>query len=212
MEFCDEAKKYGVLSVNVCPANVKLVAEHLAGTGIDVGAAISFPLGANKTSVKVLETRETIADGATLVDMVINIDRLIDGDCDYVYNEIRAVVEVAGSVPVKVIIECCYLTDRQKVTASKLAVKAGAAVIKTSTGMGSKSATVRDVVLIRKAVAGKARVKAAGGIHCRERAYELIAADAQMLGVSNVPQIIYDDTTIVGATITNVPFYSEEQN
>lgn len=204
IEFCDEAKRYGVRSVNVCPANVRLVAEQLKGTGIKTGAAIGFPLGANKASVKAFEAREALKDGADILDMVINIGALRDGDDDLVLDEISQVVAVAnGRVPVKVILECCYLTDEQKTRACKLAMQAGADVIKTSTGMGPGGATVHDVKLIRSVVGERMQIKASGNIRRREDAYALIMAGADMLGVSNVPQIIFDDETIISATTTN---------
>ena len=204
-EFCEEAMQYGAASVCVCPIHVKLVSETLKGSGIKTATVIGFPLGANKTSVKAFETAEAVADGADEVDMVINIGALREGNTELVYNDIKAVVDAAGDAAVKVIIETCYLTDEEKETACLLCIKAGAAFVKTSTGMGTGGATVHDVELLTRVADGKIAVKASGGVDNRETAYAMLNAGASRLGVSKVPQIVNDDTSMYSASKGNQP-------
>lgn len=208
-EFCKEAVEYGAASVSVNPVHIKLVHDCLAGSGVKTGAAVGFPLGANKTVIKVMEAVEAVKDGADEIDMVINIGALREGNTDYVYEEIKAVVDASKKekqdVVVKVILETCYLTDEQKVTVCDLACRAGADFVKTSTGMGTAGATLHDVKLMVKAVDGRCKVKAAGGVDNRAKAYEYLQAGAERLGVSRVPQIVNDDTSIVSAAVTNQP-------
>ncbi len=204
-EFCEEAIKYGAASVCVNPVHVALVHSIVKGTGVKTATVIGFPLGANKTSVKAFETKEAVQDGADEVDMVINIGALREGNTDYVYNDIKAVVDAAGDAKVKVIIETCYLTDEEKTIVCELCVKAGAEFVKTSTGMGTGGATVHDVELLAKTAAGKIKVKASGGVDDRETAYAMLKAGAERLGVSKVPQIVEDDISIVSASKRNQP-------
>lgn len=204
-DFCKEALEYGAAAVCVNPVHVALVHEILKDTNVKTATVIGFPLGANKTSVKAFETAEAVADGADEVDMVINIGALREKDYDFVYNDIKAVVDAAGKVPVKVIIETCYLTNEEKVAACELCVKAGAAFVKTSTGMGTGGATVEDVKLLVETASGRIQVKASGGVDNRETAYAMIQAGANRLGVSKVPQIVGDDTAIVSASKNNQP-------
>lgn len=205
-QFCDEAKKYGAAAVCVCPVNVAIVAEELKGTGIKTATVIGFPLGANKTSVKAFETREAIADGAEEVDMVINISALREGNTEFVYNDIKAVVDEAkGKALVKVIIETCYLTDAEKEEACRLCIKAGADFVKTSTGMGTGGATVHDVELLARVADGKIKVKASGGVDNRASSFAMLNAGAERLGCSKVPQIVSDDTTVWSASKGNQP-------
>lgn len=144
-EFCKEAIEYGAAAVCVNPVHVKLVHEQLQGTDVKTATVIGFPLGANKTVIKAMEAAEAVKDGADEVDMVINIGALRGGDADYVYEDIKAVVDaVKGHAEVKVIIETCYLTDEEKILACELSCKAGAAFVKTSTGMGNLSAAATN--------------------------------------------------------------------
>ncbi|MBR2572570.1 MAG: deoxyribose-phosphate aldolase [Clostridia bacterium] len=209
IEFCREAIQYGAAAVCVNPIYVALVHEQLRGTPVKTATVIGFPLGANKSSVKALEAKEAVKDGANEVDMVINIGALRAGDDEAVRADIRAVVESAkGENPdtlVKVIIETCYLTDEQKIKACRLSLEAGADFVKTSTGMGNGGATVRDVKLMLDAVEGKIGVKASGGVDNRAKAYEFLSAGASRLGCSRVPQIVNDDTSIPSAAATNQP-------
>lgn len=205
-EFCEEAIAHKAAAVCVNPCHVALVHSLLEGTGVQTATVIGFPLGANKSCVKALETAEAVKDGADEVDMVINIGALREGNLDLVYEDIKAVVDAAaGKAAVKVIIETCYLTDDEKKTACELCVKAGAAFVKTSTGMGTGGATVHDVELLVKAADGRIKVKASGGVDDRKTAYAMLNAGADRLGVSKVPQIVGDDTSIISASKRNQP-------
>ncbi len=185
-QLCFEARKYHFASVCVNPTHVKLSAELLQGSDVKVCTVIGFPLGATMTDVKVFETKNAIKDGATEIDMVINIGALKAGDHQLVANDIREVVSTshaAGAI-VKVIIETALLNDEEKVVASLLAKEAGADFVKTSTGFSSGGATVHDVALMRRAVGPSLGVKAAGGIRTQQDAEEMVAAGATRLGAS----------------------------
>lgn len=183
--LCDEARAYGFATVCVNSCWTALAAELLAGSGVGVTTVVGFPLGAMSTAGKAAETAAAVADGATEIDMVINIGRLKAGDDDFVRDDIAAVVKAAGDAGVKVIIECCLLTDAEKVRACEASVAAGAAFVKTSTGFSTGGATVEDVRLMRATVGDRCKVKAAGGIHTREEALAMIEAGADRLGCSS---------------------------
>jgi deoxyribose-phosphate aldolase len=151
---------------------------------------IGFPLGANDTEVKILETKRSISDGANEVDMVINIGAMKNGNYDLVLSDIKQVVEAAGEVPVKVIIETCLLTDEEKVKACELSVEAGAAFVKTSTGFSTGGATLEDVALMKKTVGDQALVKASGGVRDYETAVKMIQAGASRIGTSSGVKIV----------------------
>jgi len=205
-EFCEEAIKYGAAAVCVNPIHVSLVKKSLKGTGIKTATVIGFPLGATKPSVKAFEASEAIKDGADEVDMVINVGAVREGNHDLVYEDIKGVVDaVGGKAIVKVIIETCYLSREQKIEACKISAKAGAKFVKTSTGMGTGGATVSDIHLMKVSAGGAVQVKASGGIEDRATAYAMIAAGATRLGVSRVPQIVEDDTSMISATKRNQP-------
>ncbi|GIN57326.1 deoxyribose-phosphate aldolase [Lederbergia ruris] len=191
IKLCEEAKEYGFYSVCINPAWVEEAAHQLEDSDVKVCTVIGFPLGATTTNMKALETKDAIENGATEVDMVINIGKLKDGDLDYVENDIRNVVEAAkGKALVKVIIETCLLTNTEKVMACKLAVKAGADYVKTSTGFSTGGATVEDIQLMRKTVGPNVGVKASGGVRSRESALALIEAGATRLGASSGVSIV----------------------
>lgn len=183
-ELCQEAKQFGFASVCVNPVWVRYCAEQLAGTAIKVCTVIGFPLGAVTTATKVFETKNAIANGAQEIDMVINIGALKDGQYTVVCEDIRAVVEAANGHIVKVIIETCLLTDKEKEQACTLAVDAGAHFVKTSTGFSTDGATVHDVVLMRKTVGPTIGVKASGGIRSLEYMNKMIEAGATRIGAS----------------------------
>ena len=205
-ELCDEAKKYGTAAVCVNPIHVSFVKEYLKGAGIKTAAVIGFPLGATKPSVKAFEASEAVKDGADELDMVINVGALRDGNHDLVYEDIKGVVDAVGDKAiVKVIIETCYLSGEQKIEACKISAKAGAKFVKTSTGMGTGGATVKDVHLMKESAGGDVQVKASGNIEDRATAYAMIAAGAARLGVSRVPQIVEDDTSIMSLSKRNQP-------
>lgn len=191
-QLCFEARKYHFASVCVNPTNVKLCADLLSNSDVKVCTVIGFPLGATSTEVKVFETKNALENGATEIDMVINIGALKAGDSELVARDIREVVAAtheAGAL-IKVIIEAALLTDDEKVIACLLAKEAGADFVKTSTGFSSGGATVHDVALMRRSVGPDLGVKAAGGIHTHKEAEQMIAAGATRLGASAGVKII----------------------
>ncbi|WP_411343384.1 deoxyribose-phosphate aldolase [Paenibacillus sp. WLX1005] len=190
-KLVDEAKKYQFASVCVNPTWVSFCAEQLQGTGVDVCTVIGFPLGANTPEVKAFEAANAIANGATEVDMVINIGALKDGNNELVERDIRAVVDAAkGKALVKVIIETSLLTDEEKVRASELSVKAGTDFVKTSTGFSTGGATPEDVALMRKTVGPDIGVKASGGVRSEEDLNAMVAAGATRIGASSGVKIM----------------------
>jgi deoxyribose-phosphate aldolase len=190
-KLVEEAKKYEFASVCVNPTWVSFCAEQLKGTGVDVCTVIGFPLGANTPEVKAFEATNAIANGATEVDMVINIGALKDGDDALVLRDIQAVVDAAkGKALVKVIIETCLLSDEEKVRASKLSVQAGADFVKTSTGFSTGGATAEDVALMRKTVGPDVGVKASGGVRSEEDLNAMVAAGATRIGASSGVKIM----------------------
>ena len=189
---CKLAVKYDVATVCVKPSELSIAASQLLGSDVLPTTVIGFPHGSNKTSVKVFEAREAIADGARELDMVLNIGRLLSGDYEYVENDIRAVVEASHeqNVIVKVILENCYLTDEQKRAACAICEKAGADFVKTSTGYGSGGATLEDIALMRDACSPKMRVKAAGGVRTLDKAVEVRAAGCDRFGATATKAIM----------------------
>ena len=165
IKVCQEALEHGFASVCVNTCHVKLVSEQLKGSNVKTCVTVGFPLGAMSTAAKAFEAKDAVLNGAHEVDMVINVGALKDKDYDFVENDIRAVVDaVEGKAEVKVIIETCLLTDEEKVMACKLAQKAGAHFVKTSTGFSTGGATEEDIALMRKTVGNTMKVKASGGI------------------------------------------------
>ncbi len=195
-QLCFEAKKYGFASVCVNPAWVPLCAELLKGSPVKVCTVIGFPLGATAPEVKAFEATNAINQGATEIDMVINIGALKARDLDLVARDIRGVVIATHSrgMLIKVIIETSLLTDEEKVIACKLAKEAGADFVKTSTGFSGGGATVEDIALMRKTVGPELGVKASGGVHNRAQADALVAAGATRIGASAGVKIISGDT------------------
>lgn len=185
-QLCREAEKFEFASVCVNPTNVKLASQLLFGTPVKVCTVVGFPLGATMPEVKSFEAQQAINDGATEIDMVINIGALKSGDQGLVERDIAMVTRTShkGGAICKVIIETALLTDDEKTRASQLARKAGADFVKTSTGFGGGGATVHDVALMRQAVGPAMGVKASGGIKGLEDARNLIAAGATRLGAS----------------------------
>ena len=183
--ICSEAKQYGFASVCVNSCYAKLVTSQLKGTGVKTCCVVGFPLGAMSTAAKAQEARCAVEDGASEIDMVINVGALKEGNDFYVEEDISAAVEAAKPAIVKVIIETCLLTDEEKVKACELSESAGAAFVKTSTGFSTGGANVHDVALMKKTVGNRLQVKASGGIHTPQQAQELIAAGADRIGASN---------------------------
>lgn len=195
-QLCYEARKYNFASVCINPGHVKLCAELLKGSPVKVCTVIGFPLGATSTDVKVFETQSAIKNGATEIDMVINIGALKARDLATVARDIREVVEAAHAMGalVKVIIETALLNNEEKVLACLLAKEAGADYVKTSTGFASGGATVEDVALMRRVVGPAMGVKAAGGIRTREDAEKMVEAGATRLGASAGVKIVQGDS------------------
>lgn len=187
-----EAKQFGCASVCVNPFWVPYVARLLDGSGVATCTVVGFPLGASSTASKVFETTDAIANGADEIDMVINIGELKAGHAELVREDIRAVAEAthAGGKLLKVIIECCLLTDDEKRLACLLCAEAGADFVKTSTGFSTGGATVADVALMRECVGPDFGVKAAGGIRTLADVYAMIEAGASRLGVSAAASIL----------------------
>jgi len=189
--LCKEAIENKFASVCVNPIYVPLAAEALKGSAVKVCTVVGFPLGATCTESKIAETRWCLEQGAQEIDMVIAVGKLKDGEDAYVEKDIRSVVEAAGSATVKVILETCFLEKDEIVKGCKIAEKAGAHYVKTSTGFGSDGATVEDVALMHKTVP-KLKVKASGGIRDLQTALEMIKAGATRLGTSSGIAIIKD--------------------
>lgn len=181
-KLCKEAMQYDFATVCINSSYVELANELLEDAYTEVCTVVGFPLGAASTEAKICETKQAIKDGADEIDMVINIGALKNKDYGFVQKDIQEVVVAANGKTVKVIIECCYLTDKEKKKACELVKKAGAHFVKTSTGFGSSGATIKDVRLMKKAFNGD--VKAAGGIRTLEDAQAMIEAGATRLGVS----------------------------
>jgi deoxyribose-phosphate aldolase len=185
VNICREAREYTFKSVCVNPCHAALVRNELAGSPVLTCVVVGFPLGATATVVKAFETRTAINDGAGEIDMVINIGALKDQRLDVVESDIRAVVTAAkGKALVKVIIECCLLTDEEKIGACECILRAGADYVKTSTGFSTSGATVEDIALLRRTVGDKAGVKASGGIRDYKAALAMIEAGASRIGTS----------------------------
>ncbi len=184
-KLCEEAKEHHFASVCVNPCWIKLCADLLKGTDTKVCTVIGFPLGARTSEAKAFEANDAVKKGAEEVDRVINVGRLKDKQDDYIYNEIKRIKEACEGRLLKVIIECCLLTDEEKVRACELAKKAGADFVKTSTGFSKWGAKVEDVRLRRKTVGPDRGVKAAGGIRDKKTAQEMVEAGATRIGTSH---------------------------
>lgn len=184
-KLCREAIEYGFASVCVNSANVSLASRLLENSDVKVCSVIGFPLGASITEVKAFETVKAIEHGADEIDMVINVGNLKDGLYVKVENDIRSVVKAANGKTVKVIIETCLLTNDEKISACKIACKAGADFVKTSTGFSNKGAIADDVALMREIVGEEMGVKAAGGIRNSKTMIAMIRSGANRIGASH---------------------------
>ena len=180
--ICDEAMEYGFASVCINPCHVAYCADYLKDSDVNVCTVIGFPLGANTSAVKAFETKDAIANGADEIDMVMNIGALKDKNYDLVRDDVKAVVEAANGTLVKVILETCLLTEDEIKKACELCVEAKADYVKTSTGFSTRGATIEDVRIMKEAVHGKAKVKAAGGVRTPEDMVKIVAAGADRIG------------------------------
>jgi len=183
-QLCNEAIKYRFATVCVNSAWVKEVSALLEGSSVGITTVVGFPLGASLSEVKAFEAKQAIAQGATEVDMVINIGYLKDKRLNELEADIKEVVKACNEVPVKVIVETSLLTNDEIVLACQIAVKAGAKFVKTSTGFSTGGATVEHIKLMRETVGEHIGVKASGGIRDTKFALELVAAGANRLGAS----------------------------
>jgi deoxyribose-phosphate aldolase len=200
-QLCFEARKYNFASVCVNPTWVELCAQLLRGSPVKVCTVIGFPLGASAAEVKAFETENALDNGATEIDMVINIGALKARDLELVARDIRSVVMAshARGVIVKVIIEAVLLTDEEKTLACLLAKEAGADFVKTSTGFAGGGATVHDVALMRRVVGPEMGIKAAGGVRTYEDAENMIKAGATRIGASAGVKILQGPVAVPGA-------------
>ena len=191
-QLCKEAAEWKFATVCVNPTWVALAAQRLRGTGVLVCSVVGFPLGATTPDVKQFEARRAIFDGASEIDMVINVGGLKSGDVRLVTDDIRGVVTAchAAGATSKVIIETALLTDEEKVTACTLAKAAGADFVKTSTGFGPGGATAADVALMRRIVGDEMGVKASGGVRDLEQMKAMVAAGATRIGASAGVRIV----------------------
>jgi len=187
---CEVAKKYGVASVCVKPYHVRKAVELLADSKVVSGTVIGFPHGGNTPEIKATEAKQAVADGAVELDMVCNIGAVKSGDWNLVEQDIKAVVDAGAGMVVKVILENCYLSDKEKVKVCQIAEKAGANFVKTSTGFGTGGSTIEDLQLMRRAVSPKIQVKAAGGVRTLDAALAVRQAGATRFGATATEAIM----------------------
>ncbi|HOV25117.1 MAG TPA: deoxyribose-phosphate aldolase [Pseudobacteroides sp.] len=189
---CSVAVKYDIASVCVKPCHVKLAGKLLKDSDVKVSTVIGFPHGGTTTAAKVAEALDAIENGASELDMVINIGKLLSGDYDYVKNDIEAVAKAAHSknVILKVIIETALLDDENKKIACKLSEEAGCDYVKTSTGFNGSGATPDDIVLMKNSVGPNIKIKASGGIKTLDQAIKFIELGCHRLGTSSTENIL----------------------
>lgn len=188
-EILDDAMKYGTASACIPAAYVKQAAEYVQGR-LPICTVIGFPNGYSTTETKVFEARNAIENGASEIDMVINVGFLKDGRYEEVEEEIRKIHEACDGKILKVIIETCLLTEEEKIKMCELVTKAGAEFIKTSTGFSTAGATFADVKLMKEHVGEGVKVKAAGGISSFDDAEEFMRLGADRLGTSRLVKIM----------------------
>ena len=187
--ICDDGVKYGCASVCIPASYVKQAADYVAGK-IAICTVIGFPNGYSTTATKCFETEDAVKNGASEIDMVINIGWVKDGLYDKVLEEIKAVKAACGGKLLKVIIECCLLTDEEKIKMCEIVTASGADYIKTSTGFGGGGATREDVALFAKHVGSDVKIKAAGGIANLQDAEDFISRGASRLGTSRIVKAV----------------------
>lgn len=189
-KLCQEAKEYDFHSVCVTAYRVDATVGYLEGADIELISVIGFPFGISKTEIKVAEAKMAVDDGATEIDMVVNIGAIKEKNFDFVENEIRQIADAIAPIGLKVILEVGFLTKEELEEACHRAKSAGAAFVKTSTGYGPRPSTPDDIKTMREAVGPDMGVKAAGGIHTFEDAKAMIEAGATRIGTSSALQII----------------------
>lgn len=193
-KLCQEAIDYQFFSVCVNSGYVPFAKQILKNTDIKVCSVVGFPLGAMSPLAKIYETSQALKDGADEIDMVMNVGYFKTGQIAKVLDEITQIKRETDKKILKVILETCFLSDEQKKLACQVCIDAGADFVKTSTGFGSGGATPQDVILMRDIVAGKAKVKASGGIRDQKTALEYIALGVERIGTSNGIAIVKGET------------------
>ncbi len=189
-KICNEAVRYGFAAVCINPVHVSFAAELLKASPVRTCTVIGFPSGAGASESKAEEAGISIRNGADELDMVINIGALKENNYKLVEKDILSVLEKSGGALVKVIIETCYLDEKDIIAVCKIAKAAGAHFIKTSTGFGSEGATVDNIRLIRKIIGNDMKIKAAGGIRTLEKTLDMLKAGADRIGTSAGVRII----------------------
>jgi len=191
-EGCRLAARYGVASVCIKPHAVALARDLLRDTGVAVGTTVGFPHGAHGTAVKVFEAERAMAEGATELDMVVNIGAILGGDWDLVREDIAAVTRAAksGAAILKVIFENCYLNDDQKMRLCVLCGELGVDYVKTSTGYGTGGAVHADLILMRKNTPPHVKLKAAGGIRDLDSLLAVVELGCERVGASKTSEIL----------------------
>jgi len=199
VQLCQEARQHGFASACVPPCYVPVAARELSGSGVAVCTVIGFPLGYSSARVKFRAAEIALAEGATELDIVLNVSLLKSGQLSAVKAEIEDVADLADvhDALLKVIIETALLTEEEMEAAARLCAEAGAHFVKTSTGFASRGASVADVELLRRVLPPSIRIKASGGIRTRAQALDLLAAGADRLGTSNSLAILQEDDSIL---------------
>lgn len=199
--LCNDAIKYGFPAINLNQYFIPEAAELLSGSGVVIGCGSGYPLGSYSANVKVYEAADAVKLGAGAIDAMLNVSAFKMQRYDYVEDELRRIIDAALSVKhdviMKLIIECCLLTEDEKKRAVETAIKVGMDYVKTSTGMNKYGATVEDVKLLYEAANGQILVKAAGGIKSYAFARKLIDAGAVRLGTSSGPQLVLEENQTV---------------
>ncbi|ACV28091.1 Deoxyribose-phosphate aldolase [Anaerococcus prevotii] len=188
-KLCDEAVKYQTASVCIPQTYIKRVKEKY-GDKLTICTVIGFPLGYNLTESKIVEAEQSLANGASEIDMVVNISDVKNGDYEKVEKEIRAIKEAIGDKILKVIIETCYLTEEEKIAMCEAVTKAGADYIKTSTGFGTDGARMEDVILFKDHIGENVKIKAAGGVKTKEDLVAFIEAGCDRIGTSSAIKML----------------------
>ena len=194
-QLCDDGVKYGCASVCIPPSYVGRAAAYLDDR-LPVCTVIGFPNGYSDTAVKCFEAAQAIADGAAEIDVVVNLGWVKDGLWDQVLEELAALRQVTRGHVLKVIVECCYLTEAEKIRLCGLVTESGAEFIKTSTGFGTGGATREDVSLFAAHVGPGVKIKAAGGIATLEDAADFVALGAERLGTSRIVKLVKENALL----------------
>lgn len=192
--LCDEALEYGTASVCIPPCYIKRVHDTY-GENINICTVVGFPLGYSVTEAKKAETKQAVADGASEVDMVVNISDVKNGSYEAVKEEISALKKIVGDKILKVIVETCYLTEGEKTAMCRAVTEAGADYIKTSTGFGTAGATVEDITLFKENIGSEVKIKAAGGVKTVKDMENFLAQGCDRIGTSSAIKLIQGQKT-----------------